>query len=63
MEWGSCVATIVAFYKIPDTADIEVPDTAGWQTRRRRTQTFAKCYAFHANLRKSPQDSWREEQA
>ena len=27
----------------------EVPDTAGRNTRRRRTQVIAKRYAFHAN--------------
>ena len=34
--------------------NIEVPDTAGRKTRkrrsrRRRAQSIAKCYAFHAN--------------
>ena len=32
-------------------AGSDIPDTAGRKTRRRRRQTPAKCYAFHANTK------------
>ena len=35
--------------KIPDIAGSDIPETAGRETRIRRTQAIAKRYVFHAN--------------
>ena len=38
--------------EIPDMAGFDILDMADRKTRRRRTQTIAKCYAFHVNARR-----------
>ena len=43
------VCKIIFCSEFPD-----IPDKAGRETRRRRTQTIAKRYAFQANATRSP---------
>ena len=50
-ELAASIHHIVRFLKsgIP-IYNSEVPDTADRETRRRRTQANANCFAFHANV-------------